>query len=851
MRSNDLRLISATIVLFLSGCFLSRSAAWAEVPRVYLLDGDYLHSVRTRVKNGDHQFDRALESLRHDADRALSVGPFSVVNKDTLPPSGDKHDYMSFAPYWWPNPGAKDGLPYIQRDGERNPDIYKTRNRSDLGAMTETVETLSLAYYFTRDEKYSSRARLLIRNWFLEPSTRMNPNFEFAQAIRGVNTGRGLGLIESRLFTKVVDAVGLLADSRAWTQDDERALKQWYTSYLQWMLSSEHGREEASAKNNHGTYYDVQVASFALFIGKEDLAKEVIEAAKNKRIAVQIEPDGRQPLELVRTKAWSYSIGNLSGLMSLAQLGERVDVDFWNYETSDHRSIRAALDFLVPFAVGTQKWPYQQIGGFSKEAIYPLLRRAAATYQGQQNQSLLLKLPPNDPRDRSNLLWVHGLSKDIRVSSLLALANALANAAPGDKIVVDDGVYENSKPLRIASAGTKWQPIEISAASIGGVEINGKNGFTFSPGAAYVVLRGFKFRHEAGTVDLPPGTHHCRITRNVFELNVPRMGAYLIVSGDDNQIDYNCFQNKNTEGQMLMVAGPAGPAMAQRTWIHHNLFRNFESTHGNNASALHIGASGRSLSAAHTLVEHNLFLNTRGENEGAICNKSCENTYRFNTIGEGCTELSLRHGNACMVYGNSFLGTRGGLRIFGDDHKIFSNYFENNQPAVQIGNGDGNVPPAKLTSHDRPDRVQFVFNTLVDNPSNIVMSRRKQGLGATDFVIANNIILRGGPAASIDGPFTGAIWEGNILWPSNKPAGTPNDGYTSVDPQLGDGCKLLPRSPAIGRAVGLYPYANVDLAGQKRATKRDVGAHQFSAAEPSNSVLTVDDVGPQGGGSYP
>src|SRR5262249_4414420 len=149
----------------------------------------------------------------------------------------------------------------------------------------------------------------------------------YAQAIRGVNTGRGLGLIESRLFTKVIDAVGLLAGSQAWTGDDDAALRQWFTTYLDWVLTSEHGREEAIAKNNHGTYYDIQVVMFALFLDKTDLAKEVVEQAKTKRIAVQIEQDGRQPLELARTKAWGYSLGNLSGLMTLARLGEHVDVD--------------------------------------------------------------------------------------------------------------------------------------------------------------------------------------------------------------------------------------------------------------------------------------------------------------------------------------------------------------------------------------------------------------------------------------------------------------------------------------------------------------------------------------------
>jgi hypothetical protein len=400
MRSNSQLVLT---VFLLGSC--SCSVFGVESPHVYLLDADHLLSVRMRVANGDEQLRPAIEVLRQDADKALNAGPFSVVNKEALPPSGDKHDYMSFAPYWWPNPATKDGLPYIQRDGQRNPDLYKLRNRSDLGTMSDTVETLSLAYYFTRDEKYASRARVLIHTWFLDPDTRMNPNFEFAQAIRGLNTGRGLGLIESRLFTKVVDAVGLLADSQSWTQGDEQELKQWYETYLHWMLTSKHGREEAAAKNNHGTYYDLQIASFALFLGRNEMAKQTLQAVSDKRIAVQIEPDGREPLELVRTKAWSYSIGNLSGLMSLARLGEHVDVDLWNYHTSDGRSIRAALDFLLPFGTERKKWPYQQIVGFSRDAIYPLLRQAAVKYLGSRYEELLKHLPATDLSSRSNLLF--------------------------------------------------------------------------------------------------------------------------------------------------------------------------------------------------------------------------------------------------------------------------------------------------------------------------------------------------------------------------------------------------------------------------------------------------------------
>ena len=218
-----------------------------------------------------------------------------------------------------------------------------------------------------------------------------------------MNTGRGIGLIETRGLTRVVDALGLLGDAQALTEADRRGLQDWFAQFLQWMQESKNGRDEAAAKNNHGTYYDVQVASFALFLGKDSLAKLILETARQKRIALQIEPDGRQPLELARTKAWGYSVGNLDGLMLLARLGENVGVDLWNYQTPDSRSIRKALDFLAPFALGERKWEYQQIGGWPQQQLFPLLRRASARYQSYETMST--KLPPLSTSDRSNLLF--------------------------------------------------------------------------------------------------------------------------------------------------------------------------------------------------------------------------------------------------------------------------------------------------------------------------------------------------------------------------------------------------------------------------------------------------------------
>jgi hypothetical protein len=395
-------------VLLLSALLGLSSLASAQetktaVPRVFLIDGRRLAETKRLIHSGDQTFAAALAKLETDARRAMQQKPSSVVTKTVTPPSGDKHDYMSQAPYFWPNASKPDGLPYVRRDGERNPEINKITDHLSLDQMEGAVRTLALVYYFNADEKYAAKAAELLRVWFLDPTTRMNPNLEFAQFIPGVNTGRGIGLIETRGLVEVVDAVGLLAGSKSWTAEDQKRLESWFSKFLQWMQESKNGLEESKARNNHGTYYDVQMVSFALFVGKNELAKQIAETAKEKRIALQVEPDGRQPLELERTKAWSYSNMNLDGLMQLARLTENVDVDLWSYKTKDGRSIRGALEYLYPYAIEGRQWTYQQIEGFNAKSFFPLMRRAAIHYQDQKFKAAEAKVPKADPADRERL----------------------------------------------------------------------------------------------------------------------------------------------------------------------------------------------------------------------------------------------------------------------------------------------------------------------------------------------------------------------------------------------------------------------------------------------------------------
>jgi hypothetical protein len=371
-------------------------------PRVFLLNAQELATLRAADAK-DPRRQEVVRAAVAAADRAMTEGPFSVMDKPVAPPSGDKHDYMSRATYFWPDPSKPDGLPYIRHDGQTNPENRKITDHEEFGRMSEASRALALAWYFTGNADYANRAALLLRTWFLDPATKMNPNLEFAQAIMGVNTGRGIGIIDTRPLVDAIDAAGLLAGSTAWTAADDKGLHDWFTQYLHWMRTSKNGMDEDAAKNNHGNWYDVQVTSMELFLGDRKEAIDTLESVKTRRITVQIEPDGREPLELARTNAWGYSNMSLEALCKLATFGDEVGVDLWNFKTADGRSIRAAVDFLEPYAAGEKKWDYQQIGGFHAGAMTSTLLRAAIAYHDPKYAALAQQIG-SDTNDVDTLL---------------------------------------------------------------------------------------------------------------------------------------------------------------------------------------------------------------------------------------------------------------------------------------------------------------------------------------------------------------------------------------------------------------------------------------------------------------
>ncbi len=336
--------------------------------------------------------DTARQRLLERAGKELARPIVTVRDKTSVAPSGDPHDYFALAPYHWPNPRTADGLPYLFRDGQVNPEANTDRyDRGTYFRWGDAVTWLAVGYALGSDEALAQRAADWLRAWWIDPATRMNPNLEYAQCIPGQARGLPIGLIRGMTLIDMARCERLLLNWSGWTSDDHRQCQAWIAEYARWLAESELGQAEARAKNNHGTWYDAQRACLALYLGDSNTARQVAGAAQQRRVAAQIQPDGRQPLETQRTKSWDYSVMNLEGLAVLADAGLEAECDLWRFQTDDGRSLRAALDYLRPFALRQSVWSEQQIKDFRPQSLAPVLDRAAriwpeASYDHDANE---------------------------------------------------------------------------------------------------------------------------------------------------------------------------------------------------------------------------------------------------------------------------------------------------------------------------------------------------------------------------------------------------------------------------------------------------------------------------------
>lgn len=288
------------------------------------------------------------------ADEYLKEKPISITASSSPRSAGGKHDFFSEGDYWWQNPENPTG-PYIQRDGMSNPDNF-VEHRRFLMRLSVQVPALTAAWKLTGKTIYAKKAAEHLRAWFLDEETRMNPNLQFAQAIKGITTGRGIGVIDTIHLVEVARSIEILEQSKVLKKAELDGIKKWFADYLQWMTTSKNGLEEREAKNNHGTCWVMQVAAFAHLVGNKELLEFCRTRFKTVLVPNQIEKDGSFPQELRRTKPYGYSLFNLEAFATICQILSTEDDNLWKFETADGRGIGRAMEFMFPFIKDKKTW---------------------------------------------------------------------------------------------------------------------------------------------------------------------------------------------------------------------------------------------------------------------------------------------------------------------------------------------------------------------------------------------------------------------------------------------------------------------------------------------------------------
>lgn len=309
-----------------------------------------------------------VRRLRAEADRRVREGPWTVTSDRPPDLQLDPHDYYSEAPYWWPDP-ANPGGPYIRRDGQFNPGRFLA-NKNALNAMADAVFTLGTAAYLLDDPRYAQRAARDVQAWFINPKTRMNPSLDFAQAVRGVNNGRGAGILDGRVLIRAIQGMEFLMQTGSWDARDQAAVRKWFEDYLRWLVHSKNGEDEKASGNSHASWWDAQVAAAATFAESRAEEQMAFTFYRDQIFPRQIRADGSAPREEARTRSLTYSAFNLEAYTTICRIAQVQGMDLWAVHASNGATLATVIDYLEPYLSNPGKWSKEQISEFPNDGLY-------------------------------------------------------------------------------------------------------------------------------------------------------------------------------------------------------------------------------------------------------------------------------------------------------------------------------------------------------------------------------------------------------------------------------------------------------------------------------------------------
>ncbi len=381
-------MIKSIATCFLAGICVCTALHMAVAGSTIIWNSEGMRRVKQSGK-----FQAAIKKQILRADKYLNIKPPSVMDKKITPPSGNKHDYMTWAIYWWPDPKKPDGKPYIRRDGHINPEDYN--DKTDGAAMKilfDSVPKLALAYYYTGQGKYAQKTAEILRAWFVNPKTAMNPNMNFAQGIPGRSTGRCFGIIAFSLRIHfLLDSLIMISESKYWTLADDKAMNKWLTDYKHWLQTSSLALKAARAANNHSTWFAEQLAYIQLYQGHKKSALKTVETQFKTHFNSHFTPEGAQPLELKRTRSIDYSVMNLSGWFNLCRIAELSGKNLWEYQGRNGATLRKAADYMTKVVDGT--WSHKEIRKLKPDYTLEILIRGYNAYQDKKLLNTIHKIP--------------------------------------------------------------------------------------------------------------------------------------------------------------------------------------------------------------------------------------------------------------------------------------------------------------------------------------------------------------------------------------------------------------------------------------------------------------------------